>query len=39
MNKSKPDLAQNLGGVPLGLKIAEDIFQNGLSKSTVSPAE
>ena len=33
----KPDLSKNQGGVPLGLKIAEDIFQNGMSKSTVGP--
>ncbi|HEV8115755.1 MAG TPA: phosphatase PAP2 family protein, partial [Acidimicrobiales bacterium] len=26
-NNGKPDLTQNVGGVPLGLKIAEDIFQ------------
>ncbi len=26
----KPDLTQNVGGVPLGLAIAEDIFANGL---------
>lgn len=33
-----PDLNQNIGGVPLGLAIAEDIFQNsmnGVNKSTV----
>jgi hypothetical protein len=36
-----PDLSQNIGGVPLGLKIAEDIFTasqgGGPSKSTVGP--
>ena len=38
----KPDLSQNIGGVPLGLKIAEDIFDEGNGKapkkSTVGPA-
>lgn len=38
-NNGKPDLAQNRGGVPLGLKVAEDIFQHRMSKSTVGPAE
>ena len=37
----KPDLTQNVGGVPLGLKIAEDIFSAGGGKapkrSTVPP--
>lgn len=33
----KPNLSKNIGGVPLGLKIAEDIFSNGLQKSTVGP--
>lgn len=37
----KTDLTRNIGGVPLGLKIAEDIFggdrANGLKKSTVPP--
>jgi len=37
----KPDLNQNIGGVPLGLTIAEDIFNggraNGLKKSKVGP--
>lgn len=32
-----PDLARNVGGVPLGLKIAEDIFAGGLAKSPVGP--
>jgi hypothetical protein len=35
------DLTRNVGGVPLGLKIAEDIFgasrESGLKKSTVGP--
>lgn len=30
-----PDLAQNVGGVPLGLKIAEDIFTAGGGKAPV----
>jgi hypothetical protein len=33
----KPDLSRNIGGVALGLKIAEDIFQSGLQKSPVGP--
>lgn len=37
------DLKQNVGGVPLGLKIAEDIFNGGrakgLRKSTVPPRQ
>lgn len=37
----KPDLSRNIGGVPLGLKIAEDIFASGAGrapvKSTVGP--
>jgi hypothetical protein len=40
-NNGEPDLAQNVGGVPLGLKIAEDIFDDGpkhrMQKSTVPP--
>ncbi|MBI4903493.1 MAG: hypothetical protein HY820_07655 [Acidobacteria bacterium] len=40
-NSNQIDLAQNVGGVPLGLKIAEDIFAAGASKapkkSTVPP--
>lgn len=31
------DLAQNIGGVPLGLAIAEDIFATGMTKSPVGP--
>lgn len=37
LHDGKPDLTQNIGGVPLGLKIAEDIFANGMTKSTVPP--
>jgi hypothetical protein len=38
----KPDVSQNIGGVPLGLKIAEDIFaaagaNKAPKKSTVGP--
>jgi vanadium-dependent haloperoxidase-like protein len=36
-NNDQPDLAQNVGGVPLGIKIAEDIFDDGMNKSTVGP--
>lgn len=32
-----PDLDRNIGGVPLGLTIAEDIFNNGLNLSNVGP--
>lgn len=33
----RPDLSKNVGGVALGLRIAEDIFQSGLKKSPVKP--
>lgn len=33
------DLNQNVGGVPLGLTIAEDIYNNGLNLSTVGPRQ
>jgi len=40
-NNDEPDLDRNIGGVPLGLKIAEDIFQAGggraPKKSPVGP--
>jgi hypothetical protein len=32
-----PDLQQNIGGIPLGITIAEDIFNNGLNLSSVGP--
>ena len=40
--KPKPDVLRNIGGVPLGLKIAEDIFSAGAGKkapvkSTIGP--
>lgn len=38
---NRPDFGKNIGGVPLGLKIAEDIFNgarpDGLRQSTVGP--
>lgn len=37
-SNGKLDLSKNQGGVPLGLKIAEDIFRTGMKKSTVGPA-
>lgn len=33
----RPDLSKNVGGVALGLTIAEDIFQSGLTRSPVGP--
>lgn len=35
-NDGRPDFAQNIGGVPLGIKIAEDIFDKGTNKKTVN---
>ena len=32
-DNNKPDLTRNIGGVPLGLKIAEDIFAAGGGKA------
>jgi vanadium chloroperoxidase len=32
-----PNLQSQVGGVPLGLEIAEDIFKNGLNLSSVGP--
>lgn len=41
LKNKKPDLTRNVGGVPLGLKIAKDIFNGarnaGLKKSPVKP--
>ncbi len=38
-DNNDPDLSENVGGVPLGLAIAEDIYAggNGLKKSSVLP--
>jgi hypothetical protein len=36
-NNNNPDYAQNVGGVPLGLAIADDIFGTGMTKSPVGP--
>jgi len=36
-NSGKPDPKENVGGVPLGIKIAEDIHGSGLKKSNVGP--
>jgi vanadium chloroperoxidase len=36
-NNNQVDLSKNIGGVPLGLKIAEDIFSTNLQKSPVGP--
>lgn len=33
----KPDYSKNIGGVPLGIKIAEDIFNTNMTKSIVLP--
>jgi hypothetical protein len=33
----EPDFSRNIGGVPLGLTIAEDIYKSGLKKSPVGP--
>lgn len=33
---SNPDLTQNIGGVPLGLNIAEDIFSHGMKKASAA---
>jgi hypothetical protein len=32
-----PDLKRNVGGVPLGNTIADDIFKSGMKKSKVPP--
>ena len=32
-----PDVSRNIGGVPLGLAIAEDIFATGMMRSNVGP--
>jgi vanadium chloroperoxidase len=38
-NNGDPDLTQNVGGVPLGLTIAEDIFQEGGGKGPKKSTE
>lgn len=38
-NNGQPDLSRNVGGVPLGLKIASDIFASGMTKSAVGPRQ
>jgi vanadium chloroperoxidase len=35
--KGQPDLGKNVGGVPLGLAIAEDVYKSGMKKSDVGP--
>lgn len=37
-SSGNPDFTQNVGGVQLGLAIAEDIFSNGMKKSEVGPS-
>jgi hypothetical protein len=36
-DSGNPDLSRNIGGVRLGLTIAEDIYNSGLNLSTVGP--
>jgi Vanadium chloroperoxidase N-terminal domain len=36
-NNGDPDYTQNIGGVPLGVTIANDIFDTGMTKSAVGP--
>lgn len=36
-SSGQPDFTQNVGGVPLGITIAEDIFSSGMAKSPVMP--
>jgi vanadium chloroperoxidase len=36
-NDKTPDLTKNVGGVPLGIKIANDIHKSGLKQSKVGP--
>jgi hypothetical protein len=38
-NNGQPDLTQNVGGVPLGLTIAEDIFDTDMQLSQEGPRE
>ncbi|MFN0053553.1 MAG: chloroperoxidase [Planctomycetales bacterium] len=36
-SNGEPDFSRNVGGVPLGLNIAEDIYASGMVKSPVGP--
>jgi len=36
-NNGSPNFSRNIGGVPLGLRIAEDIFSSGMTSSSVGP--
>ncbi|MEG4320721.1 MULTISPECIES: hypothetical protein [unclassified Microcoleus] len=36
-SEDNPDLSRNIGGVPLGITIAEDICNNGLTLSSIGP--
>lgn len=36
-NNGDPDVSENVGGVPLGIAIANDIFDSGMKQSTVGP--
>ncbi|HEX7153663.1 MAG TPA: phosphatase PAP2 family protein [Thermoanaerobaculia bacterium] len=36
-NNGQPDLNRKIGGVPLGLDIANDIFDSGMKRSSVGP--
>ncbi|HEX6158838.1 MAG TPA: hypothetical protein VF111_01650 [Thermoanaerobaculia bacterium] len=36
-NDDEPDLERNIGGVPLGIRIAEDIFDSNMQPSGVGP--
>ena len=38
-SSGNPDPSQNIGGMPLGIKIAEDIFTNGLNLSVIGPRQ
>jgi vanadium chloroperoxidase len=35
--QNDPDYSQNIGGVPLGVTIANDIYATGMTKSAVGP--
>ena len=38
-SNGNPDLSRNIGGMPLGITIAEDIFNSGLHRSNVGPRD